>query len=111
MPTEMLDQLQENKLQALEDSIGAYEADTAAGAGKEQAAALADFFVDEGIGLKQSFQHLWQYHWTMALAGKVPNHRQQGVRLRSLWERGCRLLKRYVATARANADLSGHEVA
>src|SRR4051812_22747247 len=54
MPSEMLDRLQEDKLHGLEALIDAYESATAVGHGQEEAAAIADFFVDEGIGVRQS---------------------------------------------------------
>lgn len=111
MPAEMLDQLQENKLQGVEDLMDAYESATVVGGGEEQAAALADFFVDEGIGLRQSSLRLWDYSWTMALAGKIPDRRERGLKLRSLLERGGRILSRCAAAARVYADRSGHGVA
>lgn len=57
MPTEMLDRLQEDKLQGLEALIDSYETAAAAGGAEEEAAAIADFFVDEGIGVRQSSLH------------------------------------------------------
>ena len=111
MPPEMLDQLQENKLRGLEQLIDSYQAAAATGGGADEAAAIADFFVDEGIGLRQSSLRLWDYHWTMALAGKVPDRRERGAKLRSLLERGGRLLNRDAVVARSYADLSGREVA
>lgn len=111
MPTEMLDQLQENKLRGLEQLVDSYQAAAATGGGADAAAAIADFFVDEGIGLRQSSLRLWDYHWTMALTGQVPDRRERGAKLRSLLERSGRLLSRYAVVARAYADLSGREVA
>src|SRR5712691_10659922 len=111
MPTEMLDRLQEDKLERLEALLDSYETATAMGGGEDQAAAIADFFVDEGIGVRQSSQRLWDYHWSMALAGKIPDRRERGAKLRSLLERGSRILDRFAAAARAYADRSGHEVA
>ena len=70
MPTEMLDRLQEDKLQGLEALIDSYEAAATTGGGEEEAAAIADFFVDEGIGVRQSSLRLWDYHWTRASRGK-----------------------------------------
>ncbi len=111
MPTDTLDQLQENKLHGLEELIDSYQAAVGNGGGGDPAAVVADFLVDEGIGLKQSSVRLWDHNWTMALAGKIPDRRERGARLRSLLERGGRILCRYAAAARAYADLSGHEVA
>lgn len=111
MPTEMLDRLQEDKLQGLEALLDAYESATAGSSGEEEAAAIADFFVDEGIGVRQSSLRLWEYHWTRALAGKGSDRQEQGEKLFSLLERGGRLLRRGAALARAYADLSGHAVA
>jgi hypothetical protein len=71
MPTETLDRLQEDKLQRLEALIASYERVTATDGGAEEAAAIADFFVDEGIGVRQSSLRLWDLHWTRALAGKI----------------------------------------
>ena len=84
MPTEMLDRLQEDKLQGLEALIDAYETATTTGGGEDEAAAIADFFVDEGIGVRQSSLRLWDYHWTRALAGKIPDQRENGAKLLSL---------------------------
>jgi hypothetical protein len=111
MSIEMLDRLQENKLQGLEDLMDSYQVAAATGGGDDEAAALADFFVDEGIGIRQSSLRLWHFHWTRALAGKVHDRREHGAKLRSLLERSGRLLARSVAVARAYADRSGHEVA
>jgi hypothetical protein len=111
MAADMLDQLQENKLRGLEELMDSYQAGAALGSGEDQAAAIADFFVDEGIGLRQSSLRLWEYNWTMALEGKILDRRQRGIRLRSLLERGARILSRDAAVARALADLSGCEVA
>ena len=111
MPAEMLDQLQEDKLQGLESLINAYETATITGGGEDEAAAIADFFVDEGIGVRQSSLRLWDYHWTRALAAKTPNWREDGTRLLALLERGGRIIRRGAALARAYADKSGQEVA
>ena len=54
MPTETLDRLHEEKLQGLEALIASYETATTTDAGGDEAAAIADFFVDEGIGVRQS---------------------------------------------------------
>src|SRR5712691_353257 len=111
MPTEMLDRLQEDKLERLEALLDSYETATAPGGGEEEAAAIADFFVDEGIGVRQSSLRLWDHHWTRALAGKISNRRERGAKLLSLLERGGRIIRRGAEIARAYADVSGHEVA
>jgi hypothetical protein len=111
MPAEMLDRLQEDKLQPLEAFLDSYETATTLSGGEEEAAAIADFFVDEGIGVRQSSLRLWDYHWTRALAGKIPDRRERGTKLFSLLERGGRIIRRAAALARTYADLSGHEVA
>ncbi len=111
MPTEMLDRLQEDKLQGLEALIDSYEAATSSGGGEDEAAAIADFFVDEGIGVRQSSMRLWDHHWTRALAGKIADRRERGTKLISLLERGGRVLCRGARIARAYADLAGEEVA
>ncbi len=111
MPADMLDRLQENKLRGLEELIDSYQAAAATGGGEDEAAAIADFFVDEGIGVRLSSLRLWDYHWTMALAGQVPDRGARGAKLRLLLERGGRLLGRVAAVARAYADLAGREVA
>jgi hypothetical protein len=111
MSTETLHRLQEDKLQGLEALIASYETATATGGGEDEAAAIADFFVDEGIGVRQSSLRLWDYYWTKALAGKIPDRSERGVKLLSLLERGGRVIRRGAAIARAYADLSGHEVA
>jgi hypothetical protein len=111
MPGEALDQLQENKLQALESMMASYEAATATGGGEDEAAAIADFFVDEGIGIRQSSLRLWDYHWATALAGKIPDRQDQGAKLFALLERGARLIRRGAVLGRAYANQSGHGVA
>src|ERR1700722_202570 len=111
MPIEMLDRLQEDKLQGLEALIDSYETAATVGGGEDEAAAIADFFVDEGIGVRQSSMRLWDHHWTRALAGKIPDRRERGTKLLSLLERGGRILGRGARIARAYADLSGQQVA
>jgi hypothetical protein len=107
----MLDRLQEDKLQGLEALLGSYETATATGGGGNEAAAIADFFVDEGIGVRQSSIRLWDYHWARALTGKIPDRQECGAKILSLLERGERIIRRGAALARAYADLSGHPVA
>jgi hypothetical protein len=111
MPTELLDRLQEDKLQGLEALIQSYETATTTGGGGDEAAAIADFFVDEGIGVRQSSLRLWEHHWTRALAGKIPDREEHGAKLLSLLERGSRIIRRGAEIARAYADRSGSEVA
>lgn len=111
MPADTLDQLQENKLRGLEELIDSYQTAAATGRGEDAAAAIADFFVDEGIGLRQSSLRLWEYNWTLALIGKVPDRHERGAKLRSLLEEGARILGRDAALARVYADVSGREVA
>jgi hypothetical protein len=111
MPTEMLDQLQEDKLQRLEALLDSHETATPPVGGGDEAAAVADFFVDEGIGVRQSSLRLWNHHWARALAGQIPNRQERGARLLSLLERGGQIIRRSAALARAYADLSGQEVA
>lgn len=111
MPADVLDQLQEHKLRGLEAMIDAYQTATATGGGEDQAAAIADFLVDEGIGVRQSSRRLWDYHWTMALAGKIADRQARGAELGALLVRAGKLLARGAALARAYADLSGNEVA
>jgi hypothetical protein len=111
MPTEMLDRLQEDKLQGLEALINSYETATATGGGEDEAAAIADFFVDEGIGTRQSSLRLWEHAWARALAGKIPDPRERGATLFSLLERGGHIIRRSAAAARAYVAVSGREVA
>lgn len=111
MSADLLDRLQEDKLQGLEQLIGDFQAAAGAGGAADEAAAIADFFVDEGIGLRQNSLRLWDYHWSMALAGKVANRQERGRKLRSILERTGRLLAREAAAARAYADSSGQEFA
>jgi hypothetical protein len=111
LPAAKLDRLQEEKLQGLEALIASYEAATTTGIGEDEAAAIADFFVDEGIGVRQSSLRLWDHYWTRALAGKIPDRQERGEKLLSLLERGGRIISNHAAVARAYADTSGHEVA
>src|SRR5438552_2845557 len=111
MPTEMLDRLQEDKLQGLEALIDSYQTATATGGGEDEAAAIAAFFVDEGMGMRQSSHRLWDHHWKRALAGKIMDRRERGAKLQSLLERASRIIRRGAEIARAYADLSDHEVA
>jgi len=111
MPADMLDRLQEDKLRGLEELMDSYQAAAATNGGDDQAAALADFFIDEGIGVRQSSLRLWDYHWGLALAGKVLNRRERGGELRALLERGGQVLSRNAALARAYADRSGRPIA
>jgi hypothetical protein len=114
MSAKVLERLQENKLQGLEELeklIASYEDAVATSDGGDEAAAIADFFVDEGIGLWQSSVRLWEHSWTMALAGRLADRRERGMTLRCLLERGGRIMARGAAIARAYADRSGHQVA
>jgi hypothetical protein len=77
----------------------------------DRAAALADILVDEGIGVRQGLRRLWDYHWTMAVAGQVVNPREHRKSLGSLLERGGRALARVAVKARTYADRSGREIA
>ncbi len=111
MPAELLDRLQEDKLQALEALLASYETAPATGRGEDEAAAIADFFVDEGIGVRQSSLRLWNHYWTRALAGKVPDLRERGAKVFPLLERGGRIIRRGAEIARAYADAAGRDVA
>ncbi len=110
MPNAILDRLQEDKLQALEELLDSYQSATPT-AGADEAAAIADFFVDEGIGVRQSSLRLWDHHWSRALAGKIQDWPECGEKLRTLLERASRVFRRGAEIARAYANLSGHEVA
>ena len=109
MPADLLDRLQENKLRGLEELIDSFQAAT--GAGDDPGAALADFLVDEGIGLRQGLTHFWDYYWTAALSGKIVDRVKEGAKIRSLLERGAADLARAAALARNGVDLSGQRVA
>jgi hypothetical protein len=111
MPAEMLDRLQEDKLLGLEALLDSCETASVAGGGEDEAAAIADFLVDEGIGVRQSSLRLWDHHWTRALAGKILDRQERGTKLRAMLERCGRIIRRGAVLARAYADLSGHEVA
>ena len=111
MPSEMLDRLQEDKLQGLEALLDSRETATATTGGADEAAAIADFFVDEGIGVRHSSQRLWDLLWTKALAGKIPDYQERGAKLLSLLERGGNIIHRGAEIARVYANKSGQEVA
>ncbi len=108
MPTEMLDRLQENKQRGLEELINSWKAMQT---GEQEQATIADALVDEGIGVRQGLLRLWDYHWTMALAGEVADRPKEGARLRVLLEQGSRLLTRAAEIARSYADSSELPVA
>ncbi len=112
MSADLLDRLQENKLDGLE-VIFEFDENTATtgGGGEDEAAVIADFFVDEGIGVSQDSLRLWNHLWTMALAGRISDRRERGAKLFSLLERAGRFIGRCATAARTYADLSGHEVA
>jgi len=110
MSTEMLDRLQEARLQGLEALIHSYESATATGGGEDEAAAIADFFIDVGIGARQSSQRLSDYYWAKALAAKIADRQERGAKLRSLLERGGSIVRSSAQIARAYADFSGHDV-
>jgi hypothetical protein len=110
MSVEMLDRLQENKLRGLEEGIDAWEVAAPIEGEQDEAAAIADFFIDEGLELRQRSLSLWDYNWMQALAGKIPDRRERGAKLRSLLERYRRILDRYATIAQHCADLSGREV-
>jgi len=103
--------LQETKLRGLEELLDSWKAATATGSGEDQAAVIADFIVDEGIGVRQGLLRLWDYHWALALAGEIFDRREDGAVLRSFLQRGGQTLGRAAAVARAYANLSGREVA
>src|SRR4051794_11289918 len=93
----MLDRLQEEQLQGLEALFNSGDNGTPAGGGEDEAAAIADFFVDEGIGEWQGSQRLWNLLWTMALAGKISDHRERGAKLFALLERGGYVISCYAS--------------
>ena len=111
MPADLLDQLQEKKLQGIEELLDSYQAATSGSGDDQEEAAIADFFVDEGIGLRQSILRLWDYHWMMALVGKIPDRQEHRVKLEALLNRASRLLLRGAKIAHAYADSSRSEVA
>ncbi len=111
MSTETLDRLQEDKLQGVEALLDSHEPASPSVGGEDEAAALADFFVDEGIGVRQSSLRLWNHHWARALTGKIPDRRETGAKLLSLLERGSRIICRAATIARAYADSCGQEIA
>jgi hypothetical protein len=111
MSTEMLDQLQESKLQRLEALIESCQTAAHVPGTEDEAAAIADFFVDEGIGVRQTSLRLWNHHWSRAIAGKIHDRRERGAKLLALLERGGNIVRRGAVIARSYADFSGHEVA
>lgn len=110
MPAELLDRLQEDKLRATDEFIDRY-ASGVFGNGKDRlAAAIADYIVDEGLGLRQALMRFWDYYWTAALNGKIPERREQGAKIRSLLDRGAVSLARAAAAARQGATLADCDV-
>ena len=53
MSTELLDRLQENKLRGLEEWIDAWKVPATMDGGQDEAAALAVFFGEEGLGVRR----------------------------------------------------------
>jgi hypothetical protein len=82
-----------------------------AGEGEDELAAIADYLVDESIGVRQGLRSFWDYHWAMALAGKIPDHKEYGLKLRALLELGGPALADAAVLARLLADRSHREVA
>jgi len=113
MPAKALDRLQEDKLERVEALIASYAPApaTVTDVGADEAAAIADFFVDEGIGVRQSSLRLWDHYWTQALAGKFQDRAERGAKLLLLLERAGHIICRAAAVARTCAALSGHDVA
>jgi hypothetical protein len=109
MASEILDRLEENKLRGLEEFIASEG--TVAVSSEDQAAAMADILVDEGIGVRQGLHRLWDYHWAMAVAGESLDSLGKRKNLRTLLERGSQALARSAAKARAYAVRSGRDVA
>ncbi len=110
MPADMLNQLQESKLRALDELIAHWMPGVTRNDGDDLTAVVADVLVNEGIGLRQGLMRLWDYYWTAALSGKVADRQKEGAALRSLLDRGSALLARAAAAARKGATLSGRDV-
>lgn len=111
MAAELLDRLQEDKLRAMNHFIEQYALDVAGHDRDHLAAAIADYIIDEGLGLRQALMRFWDYYWTAALNGKIPERRKEGEKIRSLLDRGAVSLARAAAVARQGAAASGQEIA
>ncbi|MFO0929789.1 MAG: hypothetical protein U0736_22655 [Gemmataceae bacterium] len=111
MSVDVLDRLQESKRGWLEELLDASQPAAGVIGSKDEAAAIADLLVDEGIGLRHVSLRAWDCHWSMALAGTVPDRQERGARLRTLLHRVGQTLSRVATVARHYATASGHEVA
>src|SRR5262249_39560033 len=111
MSVDALDRLQERKLQALDEFIADYSISVAGKGVDDQLAAIGDFAVDEGIELRQELMRYWDYYWTMALAGRLPDRQKAGEKVRFMLDWGARNLARCAALARILTNLSGQAVA
>src|SRR5262249_1255848 len=111
MPIDLLDRLQENKLRTLEELVDSFHTAAMIDWGGDDPAQIADFIVDEGIGLRQGLMRFWELCWTAALAGKLRDRIKEGADIRALLDRGSAVLARAAKIARTEADRSGHQVA
>jgi hypothetical protein len=111
MPADVVNRLQERKLQAMDEFIEKSSLGVSGTDVDRRMAAIADYLVDEGIGLKLGLVRFWDYCWTRALSDMAPDRQKEGVEIRALLERGAASLARAAALARKGAELSGHEVA
>lgn len=111
----VLERFQENKLRGLRELLGLFRSREAAveqgGGGEDELATIADLLIDEAIGVKQSLQRQWEYHWTMGLAGRHHDMAAQQIRLSRLLEDGGRTMVEVAALARRMVNLSGRDVA
>ncbi len=105
-----LKRLPESQVEHLEQLLASWEAAVAAG-GEDERALVADFLVDEGIGVRQGLKRFWDYRWGTALSGAVKDLREEGTALRLLLTRGGDALKAAAAVARTLIDGSGRDVA
>lgn len=111
---DLRDRLQEDKLRGLRELlelINDWRAATLTGDGDDELAAIADYLVHEGIGVRQSLRGLWDYYWARAVADRTPGRNRHVAKLWSLLMRGSSELLAAAALARQLADLSRREVA
>ena len=106
MSTNVLERLHANKVRGLENLVDSDDS-LAAMTDEETQAAVADFYISEGMGLRESAMRLWEHNWYGALDGRISDRKDRGAELRASLEQSQRLLQRYAQKARELTRHSG----